>query len=242
MLLDGDIPRTVTAVTVWSYWFCVGVMAVRNRMRFGRPAGGVPRTRRERWIWAVWLPAIVLWQILPGLSAWATHPLLTIPVAATENVVWAGARWLAAGLGIAALVLTIPCWLGMGKDWSMAIVPGKRRRLITSGMFSYVRHPIYALSILLMLATMCVIASPAMLFIGCLHIGLLRAKAANEERHLRATHGQKYADYCMRTGRFIPWRARTASMRDCSASVSASRENRSRDVNESASGVKSDAA
>jgi protein-S-isoprenylcysteine O-methyltransferase Ste14 len=214
MLFAGDIPRTVVAITVWAYWVGVGVMVVRNRWRFGRPAGGVPRTALERWIWAAWLPAIMLWQIVPTLSATASHPLLAVPAVAVDNRVLVTVRWLAACLAIAALALTIPCWLRMGKDWSMAIVPGKRRRLITSGMFTYVRHPIYALSILLMIATMVVVSAPIMLAVGCVHIVMLVGKAANEERHLRGTHGQKYADYCVRTGRFVPRLIRTASIRD----------------------------
>lgn len=214
MLFMGDVPRTVVAITVWTYWFCVGVMVVRNRWRFGRPAGSLPRTPRERWIWIAWLPAILLWQILPALSALVSHPLLAVPAPAVENSALVTLRWVAACLAVAAAGLTVPCWLHMGKDWSLAIVPGKRRRLITSGMFSLVRHPIYALSILLMLATMVVIPAPAMLVVGCVHMAMLCTKAANEERHLRGTHGQKYVDYCVRTGRFVPRLIRTASIRD----------------------------
>ena len=92
----------------------------------------------------------------------------------------------------------------MGKNWSMAIVPGKRCRLITSGMFSYVRHPIYALSILLMLATMAVTLTPAMTVVGIIHITMLFNKSVNEERYLTSVHGEAYADYCQRTGRFVP--------------------------------------
>lgn len=212
MLLAGDVPCILIAVTVWAYWFCVGVMVVRNRLRFGRPAGGLPRTSRERWIWMAWLPAILLWQVLPVLSELMDHPLVALPPLALNGAYRAG-RWIGVALAMLAFGLTVPCWLRMGKDWSLAIVPGKRRRLITGGMFSYVRHPIYSLSILLMLATMVVIPSPAMLAIGCLHIAMLCAKAVYEERHLRGAHGQKYVDYCRRTGRFVPRLMRIASMR-----------------------------
>lgn len=86
----------------------------------------------------------------------------------------------------------------------MAIVPDKKSKLITSGMFSLVRHPIYSLSILLMLATMAVTLSPAMTVVGVVHITMLHLKASSEERHLTCVHGQDYADYCDQTGRFIP--------------------------------------
>jgi protein-S-isoprenylcysteine O-methyltransferase Ste14 len=76
--------------------------------------------------------------------------------------------------------------------------------LITNGLFAYVRHPIYALSILLMLATVSVTLSVAMTLVGVIHISMLYTKALSEERHLKGTHGPKYARYCEQTGRFVP--------------------------------------
>jgi protein-S-isoprenylcysteine O-methyltransferase Ste14 len=37
-----------------------------------------------------------------------------------------------------------------------------------------------------------------------IHVALVNAKAQNEERHLLATHGEAYARYVARTGRFLP--------------------------------------
>ena len=42
------------------------------------------------------------------------------------------------------------------------------------------------------------------LALAALHIVLWSLKARNEERHLIATHGDAYAKYLGRTGRFIP--------------------------------------
>ena len=204
MFLIGDLPQTVVTLTVWSYWGSVCALMVRSHIRFRTSAGGLPHTARERWMWAIWVPAIVMWQVFPAVAGSVTGGVFGTPLIALENPVLWTARVVAAGIAVTAFGLTIPNWLGMGKNWSMAIVPGKETRLITTGMFSLVRHPIYSMSILLMLATMTVTLSPAMTVVGVVHIWMLRMKAASEERHLISVHGKTYADYCDRTGRFAP--------------------------------------
>jgi protein-S-isoprenylcysteine O-methyltransferase Ste14 len=210
----GDLPQTIVTLAVWAYWTSVCVLVVRSHIRYRTSAGGLPRTLRERWMWALWVPAILLWQVFPAIAGSSPHWLFATPqLAVTNPLIWT-ARLATAGLAVAAYGLTIPNWLGMGKNWSMAIVPGKRCRLITSGMFSYVRHPIYALSILLMLATMATTLTPAMTIVGVIHISMIRMKALSEERYLRSVHGEAYQDYCDRTGRFVPHLLTSKSRRD----------------------------
>jgi len=95
--------------------------------------------------------------------------------------------------------------LALGSNWSLAIVPGKRTSILTEGLYSRVRHPIYALGLLLMAATLTVAPSLAMLVVGASHLGLVLLKAATEEQFLQQVHGPSYIDYCRRTRRFFPW-------------------------------------
>ncbi len=155
-------------------------------------------------MWALWVPAIVLWQILPVVAGSSDRVLLATPSLALTNPAILIIRHAAASVAVLAFALTVPCWLGMGSNWSMAIVPGKRCRLITDGMFSYVRHPIYALSILLMCTTMMVTLTLPMMIVGAIHITMLYLKATSEEGYLRQIHGQQYAEYCQVTERFVP--------------------------------------
>ena len=92
----------------------------------------------------------------------------------------------------------------MRKDWSMAVTEQARGELITDGLFARVRHPIYALSMLLMVCSMIIAPTPPMIAIGLVHIALMHLKARNEERHLLKVHGDAYAGYVRRTGRFVP--------------------------------------
>ncbi|OHB80161.1 MAG: hypothetical protein A2V98_12295 [Planctomycetes bacterium RBG_16_64_12] len=202
--MTTDMPQNVVMVAVWSYWLSVVVMTIRSHLRYRTAAGGLPRTSRERWMWIVWMPAVLLWQILPYLASRSSHPLLATPELVMQYPGIEVVRWVAAVLAVLALGLTVPCWLSMGRNWSMAIVPRKRSRLITSGMFARVRHPIYALSILLMASTMIATATFAMTLVGTVHIVMICLKTFSEETYLRQLHGRQYADYCAQTGRFLP--------------------------------------
>jgi protein-S-isoprenylcysteine O-methyltransferase Ste14 len=174
---------------------------MRLRLQLGAATGSKPRTRLERRMWRVWAPVIVLWQILPNAALHSHHWTLA------PLTWWRGAPaipWLAAAAAVLALGLTIPCWLSMGTNWSMAIVPGKKTRLLTEGPFARVRHPIYALSMVLMTATMLMVPSPAMLLTGVIHLVMLNLKAQSEEQFLLAAHPESYAAYCRATRRFAP--------------------------------------
>ena len=110
-------------------------------------------------------------------------------------------------LAVAALVGSWICWKRMGKSWRMGIDPNESTQLIVSGPYGYVRHPIYALSSLLMIGAVLVIPSPLMLGLAVIHLTFLQWEARREERHLLAVSGPQYAAYRARVGRFLPrWR------------------------------------
>jgi protein-S-isoprenylcysteine O-methyltransferase Ste14 len=202
------LPFNIVMFIVWLYWISVVVMIVRSRMKLREEAGALPRSARERWMWLLWVPTVIGWQVIPGLGYMSTSPLLR-PLAWAIDHPYHPVNWLAVAAAITAYVFTVPCWLAMGANWSLAIVPDKQTSLVTEGFYSKVRHPIYALGILLMAATLVVAPSPAMLLIGISHFALALLKSVTEEQFLKQKHGQSYLDYCRRTWRFVPLPART---------------------------------
>ena len=76
--------------------------------------------------------------------------------------------------------------------------------MITTGLFRWVRNPIY--SGLLSLLVGFVLVSPALPFLALsLLTGLLlRRQALREEEHLRRLHGRAFSDWASRVGRFLP--------------------------------------
>ena len=198
-----DVPGLLLVFTIWAYWTYVGAMIVRRRRRTRKLAGVLPEQPLERLMWLVFLPLVAAWMTLPYL-AWARpHGALALPEFARADG-YGVLRWLAAGIGFASLVATIRCWRQMGHDWTMAVTRDQASKLITDGMFGRVRHPIYALSMLLMTCTVVIVPVWPIALIAVVHFALMITKARNEERFLLGVHGARYADYCAATGRFLP--------------------------------------
>jgi protein-S-isoprenylcysteine O-methyltransferase Ste14 len=198
-----DLPAVILTATIWAYWFAVGLMIARTSKRARRLSGLVPEQRLERLMWVIWVPVILAWIILPYLATSQTSPLLAAPGLARSRPGFSGLRWAASMGGVLCWLVTMECWARMGKSWRMGVTR-ERTELISDGLYAYIRHPIYAFSILLMLCTVVVVPTMPMLAVAVLHIALMILKARNEERFLLSLHGGAYARYCRETGRFFP--------------------------------------
>jgi len=189
-----------------AYWARVLRMAYKFRRKGKLELGGnfIPPESLGRLLRLMWNPVVALWIGLPLLVAFRSRlPAFPRPVAQ-----WPIVSWIAVAFAAAAFVATWICWKRMGKSWRMGINPAEKTQLVVNGPYAYVRHPIYGLSSVLMLATLAVVPSPAMILVALLHLALLQWEARREEKYLAQLHGQAYLDYAAHTGRFIPigWR------------------------------------
>ena len=197
-----DVPLLVLALTVSAYWIGVGAMINRVRRHRRRDAGLVPEQPRERAMWLVWIPLVAAWIALPWLAQNRVGGLLGLPAFARDDG-FLLLRGVGAVAGLLCWLATLRCYRRMGDDWRMDISEANTV-LITDGLYGRIRHPIYAFSILLMLASAVVLPTVPMLAIALVHVTLMNLKARNEEAHLAAMHGADYARYAARTGRFVP--------------------------------------
>jgi protein-S-isoprenylcysteine O-methyltransferase Ste14 len=205
-----DLPLAVLTATICAYWLGVGVMIVRVRRMTRKDVGIVPEQRLERFMWLVWVPLVAAWIFVPWSMLARTGAVPALPDFAVREPAYMALRGLAAILGVVSLAATIKCWARMGSDWRMDIGLERKTDLITDGLFARIRHPIYAFSILLMLCSAAIVPTVPMLVIAAVHVFLMNIKARNEERHLLAVHGDAYAQYLRRTGRFVPRRSAPA--------------------------------
>lgn len=199
-------PAIIIGCLLFAYWARVLRMAYKFRRRDKIELGAnfIPPEPVGRLLRLMWIPLVALWIILPLLAGlrqrlpWLLRPMVQWPVIS----------WIAIALAVAAFAATWICWKRMGKSWRMGINPAEKTQLVVSGPYAYVRHPIYGLSSVLMLATLAANPSPAMVLVALLHLILLQWEARREEKHLMRLHGQPYLDYAAQTGRFIPigWR------------------------------------
>lgn len=111
----------------------------------------------------------------------------------------------AIGLGFFAIgaVLLLVSFLGLGRSLTASPIPKDEGELVTSGLYSRVRHPIYFA--LLVLSTGVVLDAgwwPQLIVVAML-VTLLRIKAEFEESLLRRRY-PGYQAYALSTPRFIP--------------------------------------
>lgn len=146
---------------------------------------------------------IVAIAVLPGGDAWAVPPWLDLL-----------ARIAQFG-GLAVLVVGL---VGLGRSLTPLPTPVDQGELTTTGLFRWVRHPIYAGIDALAVGTAVRSASPAVAAAAAALVAWFMLKARWEEGHLRDRY-PGYAAYAARTPRFVPgWplgrdRRRSGSLR-----------------------------
>jgi len=105
-------------------------------------------------------------------------------------------------LGIAA---TLYAQLAMGKSWRIGVDPEERTELVAGGPFALVRNPIYSAVLLTALGLALLVPTWAS-FAGL--VGVVTALEVQvrlvEEPYMLRVHGDAYADYAARVGRFVP--------------------------------------
>jgi protein-S-isoprenylcysteine O-methyltransferase Ste14 len=114
---------------------------------------------------------------------------------------------LAAGLLLAALGtgITVVAQLQMGRSWRIGLDPAERTALVTGGLFSVVRNPIY--SGMGMFALGLALLVPNLPALAALVLGLAGLEVqvrSVEEPHLLHTHGEAYRRWASTAGRFVP--------------------------------------
>ena len=116
-----------------------------------------------------------------------------------------GARLAAWTLFLVGWLGTFLCQLAMGDSWRIGIDAARRTELVTGGIYGVVRNPIYALVIVSVGALVAAVPNAASLAAFALvALGLDLWVRLVEEPFLLERHGDAYALYAARVGRFVP--------------------------------------
>ncbi len=206
------ISAITTALCLTIYWAAVFVKLIKLARKIGKDPNAMPRERVGQLMRVIWYPAIIVmlvhgwwYSIAPNHGPWlksiappADKVNLTILVIATILIV----------LGT---VITFVCWRKMGRSWRIGIDPGEKLELVSSGPYRYVRHPIYAIRIGMLICAMIAIPTWVMIITCLTDILLLQIEARREEAYMTATHGDVYRGYMKKVGRFVPKAAHRVS-------------------------------
>jgi len=106
---------------------------------------------------------------------------------------------LCLGTAVAAVAMQT-----MGSAWRIGVDWEERTQLISEGIYSRVRHPIYSGVLVACLGVFLMTASVFFLAVLLCYAAALWRQAVLEERYLEAQFGQEYYAYMKRTGRFFP--------------------------------------
>jgi protein-S-isoprenylcysteine O-methyltransferase Ste14 len=152
----------------------------------------------------------------PREAGWWGGVLFVAAVVAVTGVVRAvpppvvGVTGLA--LALAGFAATLAGQAGMGASWRIGVDPAERTDLVTTGAFASVRNPIFTAMVLAQFGMLLVVPTwvSAAAFVALVVAVQLQVRVV-EEPHLRRLHGDPYAAYAARTGRFLPGVGRGAA-------------------------------
>ena len=135
---------------------------------------------------------VVAYLVRPTWMAWSGLPIPAL------------ARWLGTGPLLFGAALAISGLVNLGTNFAIAVVPKEGNTLVTTGVYGWVRHPLYsallvqAVGVSLLTANWFVATTAGTLW------ALLAFRTRQEEEKLIERFGNEYREYMKRVGRFVP--------------------------------------
>lgn len=134
------------------------------------------------------------------MSMFSRHPV----VADYAFRPWQG--WVGLVLMLAALWMFYQTHRQLGRNWSVTLETRKKHELVATGVYAWVRHPMYSAFWLLAFAQAFLLANWIAGLAGIVGWGILFfCRVGHEERLMIDTFGRDYVDYMNRTKRVVPW-------------------------------------
>ena len=144
---------------------------------------------------------------LLALAAAAAAPLAAIGGLAGGIAPTGFAAVHAVGLLACAAGLVGCLWaqLSMGASWRIGVAADQKTELVTHGIYAHVRNPIFSFMVV-SAAGLCLLV-PNALSVAALALTVVCVELqvrVVEEPYLRRVHGDSYAAYTAKVGRFVP--------------------------------------
>lgn len=141
----------------------------------------------------VGLSVIPLVYAATGFPAFATYTFQP----------WMG--WVGLLVEAAFLALFFASHQQLGKNWSVTLEIRDEHKLVTDGLYRFVRHPMYSSFWLWATAQFFLLPNWVAGLSGLIGVAILYfSRVGKEEAMMRKTFGPAYDDYSSRTGRVVP--------------------------------------
>jgi protein-S-isoprenylcysteine O-methyltransferase Ste14 len=107
-------------------------------------------------------------------------------------------------LPISMIFILLGVYLSLSGIHSVFSEYTEQPRMISSGLFSFMRHPVYLGAILIYTGLLVFILSPLAFFVFITVFLLYDWLARDEEARMLRVFGSRYEDYCRQTPRWLP--------------------------------------
>lgn len=140
----------------------------------------------------VFLVGVLVWLINPAWMSWAA---LALPE-------WL--RWVGAGVVGIALALLIWAHQTLSVSFSGNLEIREQHKLVTTGPYQWIRHPIYTAVGLWSLGLALITANWFVAFLPIAFAVFFWLRVPLEEKMMLEAFGNEYREYIGRTARFLP--------------------------------------
>lgn len=111
---------------------------------------------------------------------------------------------IGAGTAIIGIIGALAAQLTMGDSWRVGVNPTERTALITTGIYNWVRNPIFSFIGVSLIGMLLIVPNPlAVTAIFLTLCGIEIQVRSVEEPYLLANHGEVYQRYANNVGRFF---------------------------------------
>jgi len=139
----------------------------------------------------LWLSPFV-YLVNPAWMAWSK-------VGLPDSIRWAGVA-----IGILCVLGIYWLFSSIGSGITPTSATRKEHKLVTNGIYRYVRHPLYTIGSAMFVAFGMMADSWFIAALGILTFILMAIRTPKEEANLIEKFGDEYREYMKRTGRYLP--------------------------------------
>jgi protein-S-isoprenylcysteine O-methyltransferase Ste14 len=113
-------------------------------------------------------------------------------------------RWLGVGIGVIGVFGVYWLFSSIGSGISPTSATRKEHKLVTNGIYKYIRHPLYTFGSSLFMSFGMIADNWFIALLGVFAFVMMAIRTPKEEANLIEKFGDEYREYMKHTGRFLP--------------------------------------
>jgi protein-S-isoprenylcysteine O-methyltransferase Ste14 len=187
--------------------FLLIVLSRSLRLRLGqqvRPLHiGVRRNGADHLVALILFAGVNVWSTFVLIYALDIHRAVPPPPLGTLLIRSPFLHSVGVGVVILAFGIFIRAMLDLGDSWRLGIDEHSPGALVTTGIYTISRNPIYLFFGLYFLGTFLINGTALFIIFVLLFSAILHYQTLLEERFLARHYGQPFQNYCRATGRYL---------------------------------------